>query len=237
MRKNLLIIISLILICSVGCSAQITPVLSLSPSKQAKNRITLPPPQTNSQTSLEMSLASRRSVREYLDEPISLENVSQLLWAAQGFTSKSGLRTAPSAGALYPLELYLLAGDVSNLSQGIYKYQPQDHSLELVVPADKQRELGDVALKQQALYDAAAVIVFTAIYERTMGKYGQRGIRYVHMEVGHAAQNVYLQAVSQNLGTVFIGAFYDEEVKKVIQMQNVEQPLGLMPVGKLSKGE
>jgi len=155
-----------------------------------------------------------------------------LLWAAQGITDPSVGRTAPSAGALYPLEVYVLAGTVTGLAHGIYKYKPQGHELVKVADGDKRAELSRAALGQAWIRDAAAVIVFSAVYERTTQKYRERGLRYVHIEIGHAAQNVALQAVSLKLGTVPIGAFYDEEVKKVVKMGDREQPLYIMPVGK-----
>lgn len=171
-------------------------------------------------------------MREYSDLPLTLEEVSQLLWAAQGITDREGYRTAPSAGALYPLEVYVVAGRVDGLSSGIYKYDPRNHELGLIASGERQVDLHNAALQQESIRDAAAVIVFSAVYERTTSKYGDRGIRYVHMEVGHAAQNVYLQAISINLGTVVIGAFHDERVKKVMQMLPKEQPLYIMPVGR-----
>ncbi len=195
--------------------------------------IQLPEPRYESQISLESTLQQRRSIRDYLDEPLTLAEVSQLLWAAQGITHPNGFRTAPSAGALYPLEVYLVAGQVSDLSEGIYKYRPHKHELVQVAEGDKRSELASAALGQEWVRDGAVVIVIAAVYERTIRKYGQRGIRYVHIEVGHTAQNVYLQAVALHLGTVFVGAFYDDEVKKVLDMPDSEQPLCIMPVGRI----
>lgn len=194
----------------------------------------LPTPRDDSQISVEQALRGRRSVRVYEDEALELADVSQLLWAAQGQTDPDGYRTAPSAGALYPLELFLLSGNVEGLPAGIYHYRPEDHRLILINAGDKRQELYAAALQQNAVKDAPMVLVLGAVYERTTGKYGQRGVRYVHMEVGHAAQNVYLQAEALDLGTVFIGAFHENEVKAVLQMREEEVPLGLMPVGKKS---
>ncbi|MBA4379525.1 MAG: nitroreductase [Anaerolinea sp.] len=194
--------------------------------------IILPTPVHDSETSVEKALLERRSLREYGREPLTLAEISQLLWAAQGITHPAGLRTAPSAGALYPLEIYLLAGNVTDLRAAIYRYKPESHALSLIAEGDQRPALRQAALGQSAVQDAAAVIVIAAIYERTTVKYGERGVSYVHMEVGSVAQNVYLQAVSLNLGTVFIGAFHDDEVKKVLHLAADEQPLGLMPVGR-----
>lgn len=195
--------------------------------------IKLPEPRYDSELSLESALRKRRSVRDYLDEPLTLAEVSQLLWAAQGITGPYGVRTAPSAGALYPLEIYLVIGRIHTLSQGIYKYQPSGHELVKITEGDQQGKLASAALGQDWIREGAVVMVFAAIYERTTQKYGQRGIRYVHMEVGHAAQNVYLQAVSLNLGTVVVGAFDDDEVRRVLNLSGREQPLCLMPIGRI----
>ncbi len=172
-------------------------------------------------------------MREYRDRPLTLAEVSQLLWAAQGVTDLAeGFRTAPSAGALYPLEIYVASGNVKELEAGTYKYNPNRHELVTVGNRDVRWELSRAALGQSPIAEGAIVLVFAAVYERTTGKYGERGIRYVHMEAGHAAQNVYLQAVSLDLGTVVIGAFDDREVKEVLSMKGSERPLYLMPVGK-----
>ncbi|MGB2728809.1 MAG: SagB/ThcOx family dehydrogenase [Halobacteriota archaeon] len=196
-------------------------------------RIKLPEPSYTSNVSVEEALSKRRSIRAYSGESLTVEEVSQLLWAAQGITSPGGGRTAPSAGALYPLELYLVVGDVEGIDKGVYRYIPgEEHDLEKVKEGDVRAELADAALGQECVNDAAIDIVFTAVYERTTWKYGERGIRYVHIEAGHAAQNVYLQAVSLDLGTVVIGAFIDSEVKKIVNAGEQEEPLYIMPVGR-----
>jgi SagB-type dehydrogenase family enzyme len=194
--------------------------------------VRLPEPRSKSGTSVEEALLKRRSVCEYSKSTLTLPQVSQLLWSAQGITGQDGSRTAPSAGALFPLEVYLVVGHVDGLSSGIYKYEPHGHELTLVASGDKRKVLYRAALEQESVRDGAAAIIIAALYERTTRKYGERGIRYVHMEAGHAAQNVYLQASSLNLGTVVIGAFQDELVKKVLQMSNKESPLYIMPVGR-----
>lgn len=194
--------------------------------------VKLSEPKYNSKVSIEKALLERRSVREYKNNSLALAEISQLLWASQGITDPGGFRTAPSAGALYPLEVYVVVGNVDNLPDGIYKYKPRGHELVLVAKGDKRDELCTAALGQASIKYSAAVIVFAAAYERTTKKYRERGIRYVHMEVGHAAQNIYLQSVSLNLGTLVVGAFNDREVKKVMNMPDEEQPLYIMPVGK-----
>lgn len=194
--------------------------------------IRLPEPRYDSQTSIERALLERRSVRDYSSEGLSLTEVSQLLWAAQGITDQRGFRTAPSAGALYPLELYLVTGNVLRLEDGIYRYQPAGHKLVRIVEGDKRVELSQAALGQYAIKDAPAVIVFSAYDERTTKRYKARGLKYIEIEVGHVAQNIYLQAVSLKLGTVAIGAFDDDEVKQIISMDKKEMPLYIMPVGR-----
>ena len=196
-------------------------------------RIVLPEPRYSSDVSVEEALLERRSVRSYAQRALSLEEVSQLLWAAQGMTDPRGFRAAPSAGATYPLEVYVVVGDVEGVAQGIYRYLPQQHELVRVVAGDLRGDLARAALNQQWVADGAIDIVFTAVYERTTMRYGKRGIRYVHMEAGHAAQNVYLQAVALKLGTVVIGAFDDSRVTEILKLPGGEVPLYIMPVGKL----
>lgn len=182
--------------------------------------------------SVERALLERRSVRQYQDAPISLAELGQLLWAAQGVTHGSGLRTAPSAGALYPLEVYVAVGNVDGVAAGVYHYNPQQHELARIEPGDRREALSQAALGQDAVRDAAAVIVLAAVYERTTGKYGERGVRYVHIEVGAAAQNVALQAVALGLGTVYVGAFHDDQVAGVLSLRDEEVPLCLLPIGR-----
>jgi len=213
---------------SAGCQP-----LDTEPSPAEDNaRITLPEPRCDSDVSVEEALLKRRSVRNYADEALTLQEVSQLLWAAQGITDPSGKRTAPSAGALYPLEVYVVVGNVEDVAKGVYKYKPQQHELVRVLDGDQRETLSQAALDQPSVKQGAIDIVITAIYERTTGKYGDRGIRYVHMEAGHAAQNIYLQAVAMNLGMVVIGAFYDDQVKEALSLPENEEPLYIMPVGR-----
>ena len=182
--------------------------------------------------SLGDALRRRRSIRTYASASLTLEQVSQLFWAGQGITHPDGLRTVPSAGALYPLEMYLVVGAVDGLSAGVYHYRPERHDLILWQPKDCRTALARAAVRQVWMADAPVVIVIAAEYERTTGKYRERGIRYVHMEVGHAAQNIYLEAVALALGTVFVGAFDDDRVHAVLKLPAGQRPLGLMPVGR-----
>jgi SagB-type dehydrogenase family enzyme len=186
-----------------------------------------------SPTSLEEALLKRRSVRSYRENPLTLAEAGQLLWAAQGITGAGGLRTAPSAGALYPLEILLVAGEVEGILPGVYRYHPPDHTLTRIREGDLRKDLSAAALGQAAVEMAPAVLAITAVYGRTTGKYGERGIRYVHMEAGHCAENVQLQAVSLDLGTVTIGAFDDRRVGEVLGLDPEETPLYLIPVGRI----
>ena len=200
---------------------------SATPSSQADARrtIALPAPRMQSDVSLEEALLRRRSVREFTDEPLTLEEISQLLWAAQGITAEWGGRTAPSAGALYPLEVYVTTPD------GFYHYLPDGHRFEMLSRADLRGPLALAALGQTAVSDAPVVFVIAAAYERTAAKYGERAARYVHLEAGHAAQNVLLQAVALGLAGVPIGAFSDADVRRVLGLASDLAPLYLIPVG------
>lgn len=195
--------------------------------------IKLPKPQYDSNVSIEETLLKRRSIRSYKSEPLAIAEISQLLWSAQGVTNKKGFRTAPSAGALYPLEVYIAAGNVTDLDAGIYKYYPHRHEIVNTVKGNKRSELCRAGLGQSSIKNAPAVMVFCAVFERVTGSYGKRGIQYVHMEVGHAIQNVCLQAISLGLGSVIIGAFNDYDVKEVMNFELDEHPLLILPVGKL----
>jgi SagB-type dehydrogenase family enzyme len=201
----------------------------------SSNTIELPEVSLTGDGSLEQLLSQRRSIREYAEGTVSLNDVGQLLWAAQGITNARGLRTAPSAGALYPLELFLVVGEVNHLSPGVYHYRPDGHQLQKVVADDQRKDLGRAAGSQDWIKEAAVVIVVTADYERTARKYALRAKRYVHIEVGHAAQNLLLQAEALNLATVPVGAFRDDEVARILQLPDELEPLMLLPVGRKSE--
>lgn len=196
--------------------------------------VPLPAPRLAGDVSLEESIAQRRSVRDYSSAALKLEEVSQLLWAGQGITGDAGGRAAPSAGALYPLELYLVAGNVENLTPGVYHYRPQGHEIALITSQDARESLAGASLGQSSVKDGAVSIVIAAVYERTTGKYGERGVMYVHLEAGHAAQNICLQATVLGLGSVTIGAFDDNRVKGVLSLPDNEAPLYVIPIGSLN---
>ncbi len=199
------------------------------------SQIPLPPPSQEGGLSLESAIARRRSVRRFSSGAISQSQLSQLLWATQGISdSRSKLRTIPSAGASYPLETFVVCGinGVEDIAEGIYRYNVGSHSLTQHYAGDVRPELAKAALDQQFIYQAPVDIVICALYERTARIYGERGERYVHMEVGHAGQNIYLQATALGLATVAIGAFYDEQVSQVLRLDEPLKPLYIMPVGK-----
>ena len=207
--------------------------LSMAGAQEPGERIPLPSPDTDGPVSVEAALESRRSLRDYADAPLRLAAVGQLLWAAQGVTDRrQGLRSAPSAGALYPLELYLVAGRVDGLADGVYRYLPGEHAVEAVGGGDRRDALAAAALDQPWVRDGAAVLVFTAVYERTFARYGDRAPRYVHMEAGGAVENVYLQATARGLATVVVGAFRDARVRDVLDLPGDHRPLALVPVGR-----
>jgi SagB-type dehydrogenase family enzyme len=185
----------------------------------------LPSPRVDGQVSLEAALQERRSVRSFGDTPLTIEQIGQLLWAAQGVTDDEGHRTAPSAGATYPLELDIVSAD------GLARYVPHGHRLAWRGEADLRAALAEAALGQAAVLEAPLVIVISGVRERTATRYGTRAERYVAMEAGHAAQNVLLQAVSLELGAVLVGAFDDEAVRRLLALADGEEPLYLVPVG------
>lgn len=194
--------------------------------------LNLPEARRDSSFSLERALSQRRSVRELSAVALRTQELAQLAWAAQGVVTSSGLRTAPSAGALYPLDLYVASGDVEGLKPGVYCYQPSSHRLALVADGDRRRAIAAAAWGQDWLEQAAAILVIAAVERRTTAKYGERGVRYVQMEAGHTAQNVLLQAAALGLGATVVGAFSDAKVKSAVALRRDAQPLSLIPVGR-----
>lgn len=195
-------------------------------------RLRLPEPRFKGPVSVEEAILERRSVRRFRREPLTLEEVSQLLWSAQGITGRGGYRAAPSAGALYPLELYVVAGLVDGLESGVYHYSPEEHSLDMTFKGDVRSALSAAALHQEFVEEAPVSFVIAAVYDRVTRYYGERGVMYVHFEVGHAAQNLSLMAVALGLGSVPVGAFRDNAVSKVLGLSPYHHPLYILPVGK-----
>jgi SagB-type dehydrogenase family enzyme len=199
--------------------------LSTGSAMDQDKLIQLPKPDHTGKMSLEETLLRRESVRDFIPKPLAPQEISQLLWAAQGMTRKWGGRTAPSAGALYPLEIYLVTAG------GFFHYLPARHQLIRLSDRNLLKDLCHAALGQACTREAPAVVVMAAVYERTSGKYGQRAERYIAMEAGHAAQNILLQATALGLGAVPVGAFYDERVQKALGLPGDQRPLYLIPVG------
>jgi len=196
------------------------------PKPPVVGKISLPPPRKKSDVSLEEALAKRRSVRRFLPRSLTLAEIGQLLWAGQGITDPlKGFRTAPSAGATYPLDLYVVAPD------GLFHYIPDGHLIERRGFDDLRSRLAAAALDQDCVREAAIDIVMTAVFERTSKKYGERARRYVQLEAGHAAQNILLEATALDLGAVGVGAFYDERVKRLLDLPEDHEPLYIIAVG------
>ena len=208
------------------------PVRRSAPVEAETNTsISLPEPGRTDGLPLNAALEARRSIRDFDEVALTLEEIGQLLWAAQGITDPRGFRTAPSAGALFPLEVYLVAGNVEDLAAGVYHYDPSAHALTPIVEGDVRSALAAASLGQSSVADGAAVFVLAAEYERTTRRYGGRGEIYVHIEVGHAGQNIYLQAASLELGTVAIGAFEPDRINELLGLPEAFVPLYVMPVG------
>lgn len=195
-------------------------------SLRNKDIIQLPAPALKGKISLEETIKNRQSVRDFSAVPLTLKELSQLFWALQGATHDWGARTAPSAGALFPLEVYVV------LQEGVFQYSSGNHSLVRNAGRDIRSQLAYAALGQNSVQKAPAVFVITAVYERTVKKYGNRAERYVKIEAGHAAQNLLLQSTALGLGAVPIGAFHDEKVKQVMNLPVNQEPLYLIPVGR-----
>lgn len=196
---------------------------------RASTRLALPV--AGAPGSLQAALAQRRSVRSYGPQALTLAAVSELLWAAQGVSSDRGWRTAPSAGATYPLELYLVARQVEGLAAGVYRYTPASHAIERTLEHAVGPELNRAAGGQAAVAAAPLVLAIAAVSARTAGRYGSRASRYVAFEAGAASQNLALKAAALGLGTVVVGAFVDAAVAQALQLPAAVMPLVLMPVG------
>ena len=196
--------------------------------------INLPTPVVKSEVSLEEALQKRKSRRQYRDEEISLEEVGQLLWSAYGINApEGGGRTVPSAGAVYPLAVYLVARKVAMIEPGVYRYWPEGHRLSEIVVGTISRQLAGVAMEQSFIEKAGACLVLTANFKAMLDHYGSRGELYIWLEAGHSAQNVYLQVQSLGLGTVAVGAFDEGLVASLLSLPPEERVLYLLPVGKI----
>ena len=214
-------------------------------AREEQALILLPEARLEGSLSVEEALAERRSIRSYRPGTLSLPELSQVLWSAQGVTYpieqapegfqwewRGGLRTAPSAGALYPLELYVVVGHIDGLKPALYRYVPVEHALALATPGDLRASLSQAAHGQSVISTPPAVLVIAGVVARTAAKYGERAEQFVLLEAGAAAENVFLQCESLGLATVLVGAFVDEEVQEVLQLPDGEEAYVLMPIGR-----
>jgi SagB-type dehydrogenase family enzyme len=221
-----------ILVASRGATWGTGPAPAAGAPARSAQSVRLPAPRQQSEQSLEESIARRRSIRRFATTPLALADLGQLLWAAQGVTDDEGHRAAPSAGALYPIEVLVVAGEVSSLPAGIYRYRPERHQLDLLADGDARPRLLSALPWQGWVGDAPAVLAVTGVVSRTAGKYGSRADRYMLLEAGAVTENLYLQAAALGLATVLVGAFDDRRLTGVLGLAAGEQPLGLMPVGR-----
>ena len=192
----------------------------------AATRVSLPQPDTGEGTALWETIGKRRSVRDFKDREITLDTLSQLLWATQGITGKTehfSFRAAPSAGALYPMETYVVVNNTQGLEPGLYHYAIEDHELELLTRGDLRGKVSKAALNQYMCAEANVVFIWTAIFARSKWKYKQRAYRYVYLDCGHICQNLCLTAVALKMGSCPIAAFYDDEVNELIGVDGKEE--------------
>jgi SagB-type dehydrogenase family enzyme len=201
-------------------------LLSMAGSVSAARIINLPKPKLSGKISLEQTIAQRRSEREYLKKELTDDQLSQILWAAQGISDTSfGFRTAPSAGALYPLNIYIIKKD------GVFRYLPDGHKMVQLATEDKRPSLLRASLGQSSIREAPVSIIITANFAITQAKYGPRAFRYVCMEIGHVAENIHLQAIALGLASVPLGAFWDDVIKSTLEIPENQDPLYIIPIG------
>jgi SagB-type dehydrogenase family enzyme len=200
---------------------------------QGAEAVKLPPPAPKGAVSVAEALKARRTVRRFASRTLALAQVGQILWAADGLTDPRGLRTAPSAGATYPLELYLVVGEqgVTGLAPGVYRYRVGDHALEPTVKGDLRDPVARASLNQSWMAEAPVIVVIAAEYRRCTARYGDRGVMYTHIESGNVSQNVFLQAEALGLGAGIVGAFEDRGLAQALKLPQGQVPLLVMPVG------
>ena len=217
LKNSLIAILIFIILFSIYFYLNLAKIQKIDLNKQmeSESKIFLPKDFIKGKLSVFDSIKTRRSIRDYSKQPVSLKELSTLLFATQGITSDYK-RAAPSAGALYPMETYLVVNYVAGLEKGLYHYLAQEHSLEIVKLGDFAQEIKEKCLNQAPLEDAAVDFIWTAVSERTTQKYGERGIRYIFIEVGHISENLYLQGNSMGLGVVSIGAFDDQAINEFL---------------------
>ncbi len=206
--------------------------LAAGPARSADPVVSLPKPDLKGKATLEQVLSQRRSVREYAPGALTLAEVSQLMWAAHGITGPNGKRTTPSARAIYPLEVWLVANDVKGLAPGVYRYVPLDHALATVAAGDHRAAVAAAAMGQKAIESAPVVVAVTGDSVLAAEKFRGRAAAWLGMEAGFVIQDVYLEATALGLGTVMVGGFNDAAVRGALGLPEGRVPLGLMPVGR-----
>ncbi len=232
MKRMLAGILTAAAVCSLWLAAKTPADLPADPDEYGT--VSLPEIETPAPGSLEDALFRRRSVRSYASEPLTAEEIGALLWAAAGETvdgTAGPTRAHPSAGGLYPVEVFLAVGEAEGIDPGVYRYSWHDHQLIEISSGDIRSELMEASLNQNPVLQAPVTVILSAVYSRTMSRYGERGERYVHMDAGAAGQNVQLQAAAAGLHSVIIGAFEDDSVRNLIGGTNA-QPLLVIPVGR-----
>jgi len=231
--SSLIICIAVILVMS-SCSSTDGKAGAVSAPDESVT-IIMPEPRFDSDVSLEESLLARRSTRNYSSEPLKLDEISQLLWAAQGITDDAGHRTAPSAIALYPMTIYVVVGNVPEILPGIYTYDPKTQSITRTADGDFRNDLTDASMGQVSVRQGAASFVFTADYDIVMSRLGKKGEMFAQLEAGHAAQNLCLQAAALELGVVTMGAIDNDKVAEVLSLPDNLTPLYVIPAGRMEK--
>jgi SagB-type dehydrogenase family enzyme len=219
---------------SMWCLSLVAGIILVVPALgSAAEVIKLPPPVVKGGMPLTEALEARRSVRHFATRPLDLAQLSQLLWEADGASDPRGYRTSPSAGATYPLDLYLVVGErgVSNLAAGIYHYDVAAQTLVPLARGDFQAAVARACLNQAWMTEAPVMVVITGEYRRCTVRYGQRGVRYTHMEAGNVSQNLFLAAESLGLGAGIVGAFEDQALARALKLPPAHEPLLVMPVG------
>jgi SagB-type dehydrogenase family enzyme len=216
-----------------GVLMLISAVLFQAPGGSGAEAVKLPPAARRGAMSVAEALQARRTVRQFASRPLALAQVGQILWAADGLSDPRGLRTAPSAGATYPLDIYLVAGErgVSGLAPGLYRYLAPEHALLPTVTGDLRAPVSRASLYQSWMAEAPVMVVIAADYRRCTARYGERGVMYTHMEAGNVSQSVFLMAEALGLGAGIVGAFDDQGLSRALQLPGDQVPLLVMPVG------
>jgi len=240
-KKSQYILLAIILLLTflvvyLVSTTSLKPVQRENQSRIVLGTFELPPATVTSNMSVDQAIKSRRSVRTYSTTSLTLQDVSQLLWASQGITdSERNYRTAPSAGHVFPMEIYLVTGNnsVQGLGAGIYHYNPFNNTLEKIAEGDQRYNLSQAAHQQKWVETAPISLVITGNYQKMKEKYPDERIstRFVDIEAGHIGENIYLEAVAHGMGTVAIGSFYDDQMINLLKLPSTETPIYIYPVG------